>query len=123
MMEPLYATPIAAAPAPPAPPAPDGGWLSRSAAAAYVGPRRAGRPTSPETIGDWMTKGCRGVRLRFQLRGCQNFTRVEWIDEFFAELTRRREDALPRVASGPSPRKLQQRYAAATERLKKKGLV
>lgn len=107
------------------------GWLSRKDAAAYVGRRRAGRPTNPETIGDWMNRGLRGVRLRYELRGVQFFTRAEWIDEFFAALKRLKEGHRAQtIAAMPPPpmtgrrqRALERRYAKANEAARKAGIA
>ncbi len=60
-------------------------WLSLAEAAKWIGPRRAGRPTSATTLWRWSTEGLRGVVLRSRLRGGVRMTRPSWVRAFFEE--------------------------------------
>ena len=73
-------------------------WLSASAAAAYVGPRRGGKPTHPVTIQTWWGSGLYGVVLQSEDRAGVRCTRPEWIDEFMRRVSpAARQDRLRRL--------------------------
>lgn len=99
-------------------------WLSAGAAAAYIGPRRAGRPTSPLTVRRWWNVGLCGVVLRSERRGGLTCTTGEWIGEFFhrVEAVRRAEKEQRRAELPPPPCALKKRRAASAKRRAKMGI-
>ncbi len=66
-------------------------WLTMATAADWIGPRRAGRPTSRNTVTAWCIHGLRGVKLRSVLRGGVRMTRLRWIRQFWRECALARE--------------------------------
>lgn len=66
-------------------------YLTMTAAAALVGPRRRGRPTWHRTIRRWIEEGVGGIRLKSMYRGGILMTRADWIDEFFAAIKQKRD--------------------------------
>jgi hypothetical protein len=96
-----------------------GPWLTIDQAAAHVGPRRQGRPTSPDTIYTWMKTGLRGITLRYQYRGGQIFTTAAWLADFFEAVDAARKG--PAANLPPSPASLERRYKAAAARNRKAG--
>src|SRR5262249_55675485 len=95
------------------------GWLGFAAAAALLGGRRGAKPTHPDTVRHWASAGLRGVVLRSQWRGGVKMTRAEWLEEFFEEVGKAREEARRAVldAAPPSPAALKRRHEKARQKL------
>lgn len=94
-------------------------------AAAWVGPRREGRPTNVTTIRTWALHGLRGLRLQHQYRGNTPFTTVEWLEAFF-EAIREAKDAerdAPPMLQIPSYAERQRRIEKAKEKLRACGVL
>lgn len=60
---------------------------------------RLGRPTHPNTLMRWATRGLRGVRLETIKCGARTCSSAEALQRFFSALTRASEANL----SGPAP--------------------
>jgi hypothetical protein len=90
-------------------------WLTRAQAAAWVGARRAGRPTHPDTITRWWSRGLRGVVLQCEARGGTPYTRPAWLRRFFRALADARRPAP--VDREPSPSAEARRRAKERQQL------
>jgi hypothetical protein len=67
-------------------------WITLADAAEQVGPRRAGRPTSKQTIWVWhhVGYGSTGIKLRAWFRGGILMTKPEELEDFFHRLDQHR---------------------------------
>lgn len=99
-------------------------WLSASAAAEHVGPRRQGRPTHPLTVRAWWGKGLAGVVLRSELRGGLRCTKAEWVEQFFKDVEGAKRAVLEsrRAELPPPPAALARRRAKSDARRAKLGI-
>jgi hypothetical protein len=64
---------------------------------------RCGKRVHVATLFRWTSRGCRGVRLRFEQVGATRCTTREWLAEFFDALTRRSQPEEISTETRPTP--------------------